>query len=78
MAQWFAFLFSKKVVVVGLALVSGLGITYLPRYFGYKLPDDNKIEEGIEKIIDEETGFDIDLTPDSPEKDTKDSDHGTS
>lgn len=32
------------------------------------LPDDNLAEEVIEDVIKEETGVDVDLTPDSPEK----------
>ena len=32
------------------------------------LGDDNPIEELLEKVIEEETGVDVDLTPSSPEK----------
>jgi hypothetical protein len=31
-------------------------------------PDDNIVEESVEKIIENETGLDVDLTPFSKEK----------
>ncbi len=33
-----------------------------------KAPDDNPIEEIAEEVIEKETGVDIDLSPNSPEK----------
>lgn len=36
------------------------------RYLG--MQDDNPMEESVEELIKHETGFDIDLTPSSPEK----------
>ena len=35
---------------------------------GYLWYPDNPIEEEAELVIEKETGFDVDLTPDSPEK----------
>lgn len=32
------------------------------------IEDDNPIEETVEEVIKSETGLDLDLTPDSPEK----------
>lgn len=33
----------------------------------FKLEDDNELEEFVEEIIENKTGMDIDLTPDSKE-----------
>jgi len=41
------------------------GCHYLNQKMG--LQDDNEIEEFVEKIIEQKTGFDVDLTPLSPE-----------
>ena len=59
--------FSKKTVwsafIVLIALIIGIGVRYvLPR-----LKHDNFIEEASEKVIKDETGYDTDLTPNSPE-----------
>lgn len=35
----------------------------------FEYPDDNIAEEIIEEIIQQKTGFDLDLTPNSPEGD---------
>ena len=53
-----------KVGIVILAFSLGWGI----RYIVPSLKDDNPIEEISEEVIKEETGFNIDLTPNSPEK----------
>ena len=37
----------------------------------YRLKEDSVIEEFIEDCIEDETGVKIDITPDSPEKDSK-------
>lgn len=37
------------------------------QYFG--MPDDNPVEQDIEKIIKDESGIDVDLTPNSKEID---------
>lgn len=50
-------------IVISLALL-GLGIVK-NYYTSYK--DDNVIEEFAEKVIKDQTGADIDLTPFSPE-----------
>ncbi len=55
-----AIIFSKYFVVIA-AIIIGL----LSAYFWYH---DNPIEEVSEKIIEDQTGFDIDLTPQNPEK----------
>ena len=52
-------------VTIGLALFFGIGSR---RY----LKTDNIIEETAEKIIFDKTGYDIDLSPDTPEGDTPD------
>lgn len=41
-------------------------IFILKKYATYQ--DDNPIEEAVEEVIKDETGADVDLTPDSPEK----------
>jgi hypothetical protein len=58
-----------KIVIVGIALVIGVGAPYIyKRTKGAKLKDDNIIEEISESVIKEVIDVDIDITPDSPEK----------
>lgn len=52
-----------SVIVVGIAIGVGVGYRVL-----FKAKPDNVIEEFAEEIIKQETGIDIDLSPDSPEK----------
>ena len=47
-------------LAVILAIIIGIGSVYL-------LGNDNHVEEIAEKVIEEETGIDIDLTPNSKE-----------
>lgn len=58
-----------KTVLVGCLLcvcVAGcVSCTWLNKKLG--LRDDNIIEEAVEEAIKEETGLDVDMTPDSPE-----------
>jgi len=54
-----AIIFSKYFVVVA-AIIIGI----LSGYFWYQ---DNPIEEFGEKVIEKETGIDVDLTPESVE-----------
>lgn len=54
-----AIIFSKYFVVVA-AIIIGI----LSGYFWYQ---DNPIEEFQEKVIEKETGMDVDLTPESVE-----------
>jgi len=54
-----AIIFSKYFVVVA-AIIIGI----LSGYFWYQ---DNPIEEFEEKVIEKETGIDVDLTPESVE-----------
>jgi len=54
------------VIIVG-ALVAGIGSTL---YF--KMKKDNPVEEIAEEVIKQKTGFDIDLSPGTPEKSKKD------
>ena len=49
-----------KVIVVILVIIVGISSAYF-------LGDDNPIEEIAEEVIQEETGVNIDLTPNSPE-----------
>ena len=49
-----------KVIVVILAIILGISSAYF-------LGDDNALEEIAEEVIQEETGINIDLTPNSPE-----------
>ena len=51
-----------SVIIVTVSLTVGL----VSRHFIKK--DDNPIEELAEEIIKQETGIDIDLSPDSPEE----------
>jgi hypothetical protein len=50
-----------KMLVLILAVIIGIGSVYW-------LGNDNPVEEIAEKIIEEQTGINIDLTPQSPEK----------
>ena len=52
-----------KACLVAAALLSAAGAKFF-----LKLADDNAIEEIAEEVIEIETGFDIDLTPESLEK----------
>lgn len=49
-----------KVIVVILVIIVGISSAYF-------LGDDNPVEEIAEEVIQEETGVNIDLTPNSPE-----------
>ena len=49
------------VMIIGFSLLVGIASK---KWF----KPDNIIEETAEKIIQEQTGFDIDLSPDTPEK----------
>jgi len=51
------------VIIFIVTVVVGVGSTYY-----LKLKNDNPIEEIAEKIIEEQTGIDIDLSPRTPEK----------
>ncbi len=51
-----------KIALILAALLAGTGIPYILRW-----KNDNIIEEVAEEYIKYETGFDIDLTPNSPE-----------
>lgn len=59
--------------IVGWVLkIGGLMIAALGSFIAvkkYKVKQDNFIEEIIEQKIEDETGLDIDLSPDSPEED---------
>ena len=48
-------------IIVGLALILGVG----SRFWLHKT--DNKIEEICEKVIENRTGHDVDLSPDTPD-----------
>jgi hypothetical protein len=48
-------------IIILISLIIGFGSIFL-------LGNDNPIEEIAEKVIEKETGIDIDLTPASPEK----------
>jgi len=51
-----------KGILVGAALIAGVSSTIL-----FKMKKDNPVEQMSEKIIKDQTGMDIDLTPDTPE-----------
>ena len=55
-------------IVFGLVLVILFGIGVFSHQF---LGNDNKLEETIEKVIKEETGLNVDLTPESKEAEVK-------
>ena len=41
--------------------------TTITKWFWPEYPDDNPVEEVAEMVIKEETGLEVDLTPESPE-----------
>jgi len=47
-----------KFLFIGIAFVAVAGLNY-----GFKWKNDNKVEQAIEKIVKDETGMDVDLTP---------------
>ncbi len=57
-------LVSKKIIIIPVVTVIGLAS-------GYFLYNDNPIEETAEQIIGNQTGIEVDLTPQSPEKNSK-------
>lgn len=52
------------IVVVGIASSIGIGIKWIVPW----LKDDNIVEEIAEKVIENKTGIDVDLSPTSPEQ----------
>lgn len=56
----------KMVLALAIAWAFLGGCSYLNKRFN--LEDDNIIEEAIEHQIEEHSGVDLDLTPESPEK----------
>jgi len=53
--------------LVGIAIVAGAVIVGVASRFIFK-KSDNVVEEIAEKVIKEKTGYDVDLSPDTPEK----------
>ncbi len=54
------------VLVKILAIVLALSVGYGIKYVMPSIKDDNVIEQTAEKVIKDETGVDMDFTPDSP------------
>jgi len=54
------------IIVVGAAVVVGVASRFIFK------KTDNVVEEVAEKIIKDKTGIDVDLSPDTKEKDGKD------
>lgn len=44
------------------------GIIGIGSYHYFKMPQDNIVEEICEEVIKKETGIDVDLSPETPEK----------
>lgn len=62
-------LYKWQILSVILSLTSVFGFCHkINQYFG--MPDDNPIEQDIEKIIKDESGIAVDLTPNSKEIDS--------
>lgn len=51
-----------KIVIVAFAALVG----FTTRFY---MKTDNPIEEQCEQVIEDQTGYDIDLSPDTPEED---------
>ena len=58
--------FSKAAITVLFAMLWATACSNLNEYFD--LEDDHFIEEMFEQQIENQTGLDVDLTPDTPEK----------
>lgn len=54
---------------VGALIIAGLGSFIAVKK--YKMKPDNVIEEIIEEQIEDETGLEVDLSPDTPDPDDK-------
>ena len=54
--------------VIILGLLALLGLVGVGSRFIPGLKTDNQIEEIIEEVIEAKTGYDIDLSPDTPEQ----------
>ncbi len=59
--------YDATLIIILTIVVAGVVIAGCNYYLPEIYPDDNPIEEAIEKKIQDETGFDVDLSPDSPE-----------
>jgi hypothetical protein len=59
-------LLSKTALMGLIALLSSLGLFHLINRC-FHLPDNNIAEKIVEEVIKEETGVDINLTPDAPD-----------
>lgn len=57
--------------LLGFILSAALGICVIAGGYLFKLKNDNIIEQLSEQVIKEETGIDIDLSPDEVEDKTK-------
>ena len=53
-----------KLAIIAAAASLGYGVTL----FFPKVKEDNVVEEAMEEIIKQQTGIDVDLTPNSKEK----------
>ena len=56
----------------GLILIGAFCFGVLIKKYWTSYPHDNPVEEIVEEVIKHKTGMDIDLTPDSLEKKSKD------
>lgn len=56
--------FIFTIIIVAVAAFIGTGSVYF-----FKFKEDNKIEEFCEEVIESQIDKDVDLSPDSPEKD---------
>ena len=51
-----------KILLVVAAASAGIGSKFI-----FKMKDDNAVEEMAEGVIKQETGYDVDLSPETPE-----------
>lgn len=56
-------MFLRNKVVIIILLILGVGSYYAYRHQYPTTKDDNFFEETLEKVIQDEIGFDVDLTP---------------
>lgn len=56
-----------EILIPALIVMTAVGAALGFKYW-VSAPDDNAVEEIAEEVIKKETGVDVDLTPNSPEK----------
>lgn len=59
---------SRTFIMLVLAIPLLIGVFYFVKLMFPEMPQDGKVEEAIEQVIEDNTNIKIDLTPNSPEQ----------